>query len=513
MQTTKPAPDDANGYQRKRPAELELEKERGPAKLSCSNPTTTNSSILQILKQHPPGIAVAASAYARTTPETNNNGVSQVNRIMMTAEAIRLKYGIDIQLPQEQIFLEKENTCRQKGEESEALHQLMSHLYYFTCSNPGTTMIVIVTDVKRVGDTKRHIAFLEAMVKRISDNIHLFCLDSAIIGHQFVAAEKEDCTKALMAVQEKYSHYNAGKNVPATEVGQAVQKEVDAMRKLLIDVIRDSKGLYNGKQFKRYHDIVDKISDACLLGNEMCFRLQSLISKADEVLTDVLERVNLPNDAAGKITPWQAAKELCMYMPDITSFLEHVVARHKSCMGLAETDIVTLLVGYVRLSPLWHTCYDATHQLTSNEAATQVGGGGDVSNLLRINISDIGKSRETVGNPGFLVFLMLTCTAMVDSNVVPEPVRLNSDKQLIAIIDCLNVYTSTHLMFSRAIGKDIMALADAEVSRKDERAEAHERCENNIKVRAKMLTVEEKEFYEGSKMIGGTRMTNGEIRK
>ena len=42
-----------------------------------------------------------------------------------------------------------------------------------------------------------------------------------------------------------------------------------------------------------------------------------------------------------------------------------------------------------------------------------------------------------------------------------------------------------------------MALADAEVSCKDERAEAHERCENNIKVRTKMLTVEEKEFYEG----------------
>ena len=430
----------------------------------------------------------------------------------MMTEAIALKFDIDIQLTQEQIFLEKENTYRQKGEESEALHQLLSHLYSFTRSNPGTTMIVFVTDVKRVGDTERHIAFLEAMVKRISDNIHLFCLDSAIIGHQFVAAEKEDCTKALMAVHEKYSHYNAGKNVPATEVGQAVQKEVDAMRKLLIDVIRDSKGKYDGKQFKLYHDLVDNIMHACQLGDEICFRLQSLIPKADEVLTDVLERVNLPNDAAGKITPWQAAEELCMYMPDITSFLERVVARHKSCMGLAETDSVTLSVGYVRLSPSV-TCYDATHQLTSNEAATQVGGGGDVSNLLRINISDIGMSRETVGNPGFLVFLMLTCTAMIDSNVVPEPVRLNTDKQLIAIIDCLNVYTFTHSIYSRAIGKDIMALADAEVSRKDERAEAHERCAENIKVRAKELTVEEKEFYEGSKMINGTNLENKEIRK
>ena len=200
-----------------------------------------------------------------------------------------------------------------------------------------------------------------------------------------------------------------------------------------------------------------------------------------------------------------------MYMPDITSFLERVVARHKSCMGLAETDSVTLSVGYVRLSPQWRTYYDATHQLTSNEAATQVGGGGDVSNLLRINISDIGMSRETVGNPGFLVFLMLTCTAMVDSNVVPEPVRLNTDKKLIAIIDCLNVYTFTHSIYSRAIGKDIMALADAEVSRKDERAEAHERCDENIKVRAEELTVEEKEFYEGSKMINGTNLGNKEI--
>ena len=180
-------------------------------------------------------------------------------------------------------------------------------------------------------------------------------------------------------------------------------------------------------------------------------------------------------------------------------------------MGLDESATVTIASSYVRLSPKDHAYYNATHQLASNEAAIQLGGVGNVPNLLRICFRDIGRSRDTI-NPGFLCFLMSTCTGLVDANVVPEPVRLNTDKKIIQIYDILNGLTFTSNIFSRAIGKDVMALADAEVSRKDERAAAHEQCKNNINARAETLSAEEKEFYEGSKMIYGTRMTNGEIR-
>ena len=279
--------------------------------------------------------------------------------------------------------------------------------------------------------------------------------------------------------------------------------------------MNDNDGLYDElQQFEQCHIIiVDEVMYGCQVADEICARVKDLLVPSQQVLDDVLFRLNLPNNAAGKISPWEAAEQICNLMPDIEPVLLWVVARYKERMGLVDSDTVTIASSYVRLSPNYIKNYNATHQLASNEAAIQLGGGGNVPNLLRICFRDIGMSRETIGNPGFLVHMMATCTGLVDANIVPEPVRLNTDKKIIQIYDILNVLTVTSNIFSRAIGKDIMALADAEVSRKDERAAAHEQCESNINARVEKLTAKEKEFYEGSKMICATHMTNGEIRK
>ena len=471
------------------------------------------SSIVQLLGNLAPGASVEASAYVRTTPETNNNGVSQINRLLMAKEGIQRKFGININLPQKQIFVEKENTRRQRGEDSLALRQQMIFLCDLARSNPGTTILVFATDIKRIGDTKRHVTFYESMLKTISENIHLVCLDSVCVGSDFVAGEKENLTKNLMAAEGNYSRKNAGKHVPATRIGQVLQEEANGMRDQLLRIMNDNDGLYDKlQQFEQCHIIiVDEVMYGCQVADEICARVKDLPVPSQQVLDDVLFRLNLPNNAAGKISPWEAAEQICNLMPDIEPVLLWVVARYKERMGLADSDTVTIASSYVRLSPKYNKHYNATHQLASNEAAIQLGGGGNVRNLLRICFRDIGKKRETIGNPAFLVHMMATCTGLVDANIVPEPVRLNSDKKIIQIYDILNVLTVTSNIFSRAIGKDIMALADAEVSRKDERAAAHEQCESNINARVEKLPAKEKEFYEGSKMICATNMTNGEI--
>jgi len=432
----------------------------------------------------------------RTSPDDNeggysNDGTSQFYQIMMSAKRYAELNKVTVNV--KQIFLSVA-LSRHQGERALALGMLRDALV--NDENDRGTTFVVATDSIRIGSDPITVSMVETMINYQNATLQFIATWGLVNEESVKTDDGEEERGVLIAAKEREdemrqvvrdygSSKNAGKSVEASPKGKEkqilIKKEQKKIRKTMATNTSITHAANLGISFMKHlgwKTEQRKNSE----DNKKCVLGKFINKWYDEV--PVKEGTD---QAARKFTEFYEENKTDV---NIDAFLRK--------NGIS--DIEELVASYARTTEKKMGYPDS--QITMNCAAECILHEG---NMPDITICDLGKNRDTIGNPGFVALMILACSGRVKHVVMTTPVRASSELKELDVMkelgDTLKTNTDDFYIFSECIGKDHNKLFRAEHNRREAISKAHETYRRKIAELVGKLSKVDKELYDCMKSI------------
>jgi len=416
-----------------------------------------------------------------------NDGTSQFYQIMMTgkryAELKRVKVNV------KQVFLSV-GLDRRQGERSLALMMLRQAL--ITDKDDRGKTFVVATDSIRIGSNQKLVSRAETMINNHNATLQ-FIETWGLVKKESVKTDDGKDKKekgVLIAVKEREEglkqvgrDYGTNKNPGASVKGDKVKQElVKKKQKKIRETMSTNTSItiaaklgvlfmehlgFKTEQRKNSEENRDSV-------------LGTFIKKWQEIVKEGTDQ------AAGKFIEFYEKNKADV---NIDAFLRD--------NGISKEELVA---SYARATHKRHGYPNS--QITMNCAAECILYEG---NMPDITICDLGKHRDTIGNPGFVALMILACSGRVKRVVMTTPVRASSELKELDVMkelkDTLKKNTDDFYIFSECIGKDHNALFLAEHNRRKAIRKAHETYHRRIAELVGELSESEKSLYNHIRSI------------
>ena len=375
---------------------------------------------------------------------------------------------------------------RRVAEESRAL----AEINHFLLSTGDDDVLVVAADSMRLGLYSKKVVQTERIIKTINNNAEVRFIETwGLVNDDEGQELHSELTKAvekreddLRDVSKTFSKMNAGKSVKGDKAKQKlVKKKKKEIRKTLSTNTSITTAADLGVLLMKHLGWDTELRKNSTDNNNSV--LGKFINKWIELVREGTDQ------AARKFTEFYEENKTDV---NIDGFLDK--------NGIS--NIEELVVSLARTSYKHHAYPNG--QIAMNCASEFILHNG---NMPAITICDLGKQRDTIGNPGFVAVMILACSGRVKRVVMSTPVRASSEIEELNIMKDLEK-DEDFFTFSECIGKDHRELFQAELDRKAKIAEIWADFKSEItRLEGKLLKTDDaRRLYFNMKRIYGQRL-------
>ena len=372
---------------------------------------------------------------------------------------------------------------RRVAEESRAL----AEINHFLLSTGDDDVLVVAADSMRLGLYSKKVVQTERIIKTINNNAEVRFIETwGLVNDDEGQELHSELTKAvekreddLRDVSKTFSKMNAGKSVKGDKAKQKlVKKKKKEIRKTLSTNTSITTAADLGVLLMKHLGWDTELRKNSTDNNNSV--LGKFINKWIELVREGTDQ------AARKFTEFYEENKTDV---NIDGFLDK--------NGIS--NIEELVVSLARTSYKHHAYPNG--QIAMNCASEFILHNG---NMPAITICDLGKQRDTIGNPGFVAVMILACSGRVKRVVMSTPVRASSEIEELNIMKDLEK-DEDFFTFSECIGKDHRELFQAELDRKAKIAEIWADFKSEItRLEGKLLKTDDaRRLYFNMKRIYG----------
>lgn len=196
----------------------------------------------KMLLQLRPGLVYRVIIFGRTSPRTDNDGQSQVAKMIMATNVLQRR------LPESTFelhptYIMATDVSRREVHESIEFAQLLGEIERL---DDGSNVIVLVKNTRRLGDTPQQIDFVRAELASIKDkSVMVLPLEEAFLPLGKVAVANGVYTEENAELNDVSSARHAGRSVDVDLAEQGRRERVEKQAKEIKDALLTGKSEYN----------------------------------------------------------------------------------------------------------------------------------------------------------------------------------------------------------------------------------------------------------------------------